>query len=272
MFTIPANVTLVLDQNITLHGHNGNTAPIVIVNGGAFRMREGAMITGNVRTPDRDGGAGAVFIRSGSFEMTGGTISHNTASRNGGAVYVSNGTFTMNAGMISHNTANDGGGIYLYGWGNTPVFIFNGGTIANNSASNNGGGVWVGLGNINRSTFTMNGGSITHNTADNGGGLFQEYGTVNIRGGIITSNIARLYGGGVYLRTQGVLARLHFQKTGGTITGFSADPSNGNAVRDNDGELPRRGHAVWFRENRRKETTLAQRDNLSIIRAQFVGW
>ena len=274
MFTIPANVTLVLDQNITLHGHNGNTAPIVIVNGGAFRMREGAMITGNVRTPVRDGGAGAVNLDLGTFEMTGGTISHNTAAGNGGGVRVLNGTFTMNAGMISHNTAINGGGVQVFSHHHNqrPVFNFNGGTISNNSSSN-GGGVWVGGGN-GIVAFTMNGGNITHNIADNGGGIYhaRRHTAANIRGGIISSNIAHLYGGGVFLTHCRTLGSAYIYKTGGTITGFSTDPSNGNVVRDNDGELPRRGHAVWLNENHRKETTLGPRDNLSTNRRRFVGW
>ena len=47
MFTVSQNVTAILDDNITLHGHAENTAPLVVINGGTARMRTGSTITGN---------------------------------------------------------------------------------------------------------------------------------------------------------------------------------------------------------------------------------
>jgi hypothetical protein len=58
---------------------------------------------------------------------------------------------------------------------------------------------------------------------------------------------------------------------GGTISGYSSDQSNSNAVRDESGNvLARRGHSAFVNENRRKETTAGPGVNLSNSTAG--GW
>jgi parallel beta-helix repeat protein len=202
MFEVRSNITFVLDNNITLQGHSGNTNPLVKINGGIFKMNSGSTITDNTSSfweGISGGGGGGVGIHySGTFEMTGGTISGNTA-KNGGGVSLTGGTFTMS-----------------------------GGTISNNTASGNGGGIYLGGG-----TFTM-------------------------RGGIITGNIAASAGGGVW---NGY--RKTFTKTGGTITGYNSDQNNGNVVNDGSGAMARKGHAVYYNENKRKETTAGPGANFS---------
>ena len=217
MFTVKSNVTLILDNNITLYGHSGNTGNMVDINGGTLKMNDGSTITGNITY-------GGVYVISGTFEMTGGTISGNGRSTSfmGGGVD-NRGTFTMSGGTISGNNASTGGGVYSNG-----TFTMSGGTISSNNASEKGGGVY-----INSGTFAMRGGTIMSNTAVN-------------------------YGGGVY-RSGGT-----FTKTGGTITGYSNDPDNGNVVKDEGGNVfARRGHAVYVSDNKRKETTAGVDVNLS---------
>jgi len=224
MFTVKTHVTFVLENNITLMGHNGNSGVIVNVDGGIFKMRTGSAITGNVNT--RGDGSG-VYLR-GNFEMTGGTISNNTTSGKGGGVFVGDHrTFTFSGGAITGNTASRGGGVHI-------------------DSSYPGG------------TLNMTGGIISGNTASNrGGGVNVESGTFTMRSGTITGNTAKEYGGGVYVGGT-------FNKTGGTITGYNTDQANGNAVKDETGNtLARRGHAVFNNENRRKETTAGTGVNLS---------
>ena len=227
MFTVRQNVTFVLDNNITLHGHVGNTGRVVDVNGGTFRMRTGSVITGNT-----DGG---VLVRRGStFEMTGGNITNN--SRGGRNLH--------------------GGGVH-----NDETFTMSGGTISGNTASGRGGGVH------NNGTFTMSGGTISGNTAsDRGGGVHTTWNMIMnevtlgpsrfiLRGGIITGNVAHEGGGGV----SGPI-----DKTGGTITGHPSDPNNGNVVMDEGGNVwARRGHAVFISEGTRRENTAGPGVNLS---------
>ena len=74
LFTVKSNVTLILDNNITLRGHSQNTGNMVDVEGGKLIMNTGASITGNI-------GRG-VYVYSGTFEMTGGTIIHHPFIQN----------------------------------------------------------------------------------------------------------------------------------------------------------------------------------------------
>lgn len=231
MFTVNSDVTFILDRNITLQGHNGNSGSMVYVDGGTFKMNSGATITGNIKA-SRNSNGGGVYVEDGTFEMNGGTISDNTVNTNGGGVYLSNpiggkAIFNMNGGIISDNTSNEsGGGVYAAG-----------------------------------GTFKMTGGTISGNTANKGGGV-SGY-TFSMYGGTITGNTASEYGGGIYSRSG-------FTKTGGTITGYNSDRSNGNVVRDDSGVLARRGHAAYYENNPysssgklRKETTAGSGVNLS---------
>jgi len=201
MFTVKQNVTFILDNNITLMGHKGNSGSMV-------------------------------YVHEGIFTMTDGTISGNIAKQ-GGGVSVYGGTFTMLGGIISGNTASEGGGVYV-----------------------DGGGVWVNK----KGTFIMNGGTISGNIAKKGGGVYATRADFTIKNGIITNNTASQYGGGIMFTT----TLTKFSKTGGTITGYNSDQNNGNVVKDEDGIIARRGHAVSCdNANKRKETTADPKVKLS---------
>ena len=121
------------------------------------------------------------------------------------------GTLIMNAGSRISDTRVSGSGGGVYIFQGT--FIMNGGTISGNTATGNGGGVSI------SGTFTMNGGTITGNTAtESGGGVYIYYGRL--------------------------------QKTGGTISGYSAGDSFNisNVVRTSSGSIVSgQGHAVYVR-------------------------
>jgi uncharacterized protein (TIGR02145 family) len=210
MFTVGSNVTLILDGNITIKGHNGNSSAMVKANG-RLTMNEGTTITGN-------SGCGV----SGGFTMNGGTISGN------GCGVTTSGNFTMNEGTISDN---NGTGVIV---GKEGSFTMRSGTISGNTTNGSGGGVYVYIGG----NFTMRGGTITGNTAGKNGG-------------------------GVYIENDGSwTTTIGFTKTDGIITGYNSDRSEGNVVKDEDGVIARRGHAVYA-GGKRKETTAGQDDNLS---------
>jgi hypothetical protein len=216
MFTVKKEVTFVLENNITLRGHKGNTGTIVYVDGGTFRMNAATAITENTRSIDSWGGGG-VELNSGIFEMLGGNISGNSAKQ--GGIYLNSGTFTMSGGTISNNTGYWGGGVCVqYG-----QFTMTGGTIVYNS--------------------TITAGGAVH--ASETGGFF------GMRGGTISGNSAHKNGGGIWCPSGS-----SFTKTGGTITGYKNDSTNGNVVKDEEGNvLARMGHAIYSNENKRKETT-----------------
>jgi hypothetical protein len=94
-------VKLVLDQNITLKGKDGNNAPLVNVEYGDLVMNAGSAIINNKRS---GGDGGGVYLTYSSFTMNGGTISDNKAS-SGGGVYIT-GTFTKDSSV---------GPSYIYG-------------------------------------------------------------------------------------------------------------------------------------------------------------
>ena len=209
LFTIGIGVTLMLDENITLQGHDSNNNSLIRVNGGGeLVMNTGAKITGNRITGTTSSGGGVYVASSGTFTMSGGEISDNTAYLGGGGVYVgSNGAFTMSGGEISGNTAYEGGGVHV-----GSNFTMNGGEISGNKASS-GGGVCVGSGRI----FRMDGGEISGNTASYGGGVsVYNGGTFTMNGGEISGNTVSSHGGGggVYVYSGGT-----FRITNGTIYG-----------------------------------------------------
>ena len=99
------------------------------------------------------GGAIAAFFGVTELNITGGTLTKNSAKNYGGGVFLYDATnVTISGGTISENKASQGGGVYLW-----PTSAANqtGGSIENNVA-NAGGGVYGG-------TYTMTGGVIKDN-------------------------------------------------------------------------------------------------------------
>jgi hypothetical protein len=176
------------------------------------------------------------------------TLQGHPDNNNAMVLVYSSGKFRMNAGAAIVGNGNRG--VLIEGGcaGCSANFEMSGGTISGNGRKDTkGGGVAVYGG-----TFTMIGGTITGNIASNGGGVcIFGFGnpTFNMRGGTISGNTAVESGGGVHV--QGT-----FVKTGGTITGYKSDPTNGNAVKDEDGFiLSRKGHAIYVSTDKRKETS-----------------
>jgi len=237
----------------------------------------------NVRT--YPGGAGGVYV-AGTFTMTGGKISGN-ASRPysnvyptacAGGVYV-NGTFTMKGGEISDNSASHGGGVFIGGSG---TFAMENGKIFGNLGAASGTGVDV-YGN-----FVMSGGEIS----DNKGGGVDVYGNFTMKGGKIYGNGSKTWtGGGVCVNNSGTFTMERgeifgntatvgggvcvnggttvFNKTGGTIYGYSSDDNNSNIVVNEEGSIQKNlGYAVYVKHSnnmyvRKKDATSGPSDKLS---------
>ncbi|MCL2410595.1 MAG: hypothetical protein FWC97_03025, partial [Treponema sp.] len=168
IFTVGTGVTLIL-EDIELVGINNNNNSLVVLNGGTLEMRSGSVIRGNTSDNVATGG-GVTINANGTFNMSGGTISGNTASSNennagGGGVRINHGTFNMSAdavitgnrqlGGVNVSNSLGGGGVRVSG----PTATFNmlGGTISNNSATRSGGGVRVVAGRFHISGGTVYG-------------------------------------------------------------------------------------------------------------------
>ena len=176
---------------VTMNGGSitGNTAANngggVYAFSGTFTMNDGT-IAGNKATAKNGGGVYA--NGSTAFTVKGGTIGGSTAAdanaaKYGGGVYVKNGTFTMSGGKVTGNSASkDGGGVRL----DKGTFNMSGSAvISRNTADGYGGGV-----DANDGSFTMSGGSITGNNAIRGGGVeLVGSGTMTVSGSVqITNN------------------------------------------------------------------------------------
>ena len=116
---IGANQTVSL-KDTHLVGHSTNKASLVYVWGGTFNMTGGTISDNTATGGDEDSYGGGVLIESifssviikTTFNMSGGTISGNTAG-NGGGVCCKEGTFNMSGGTITGNSSSYyAGGVY----------------------------------------------------------------------------------------------------------------------------------------------------------------
>jgi len=172
---------------------NGANASLTLASGGIIRNSRAAT-----------GGGVWLTIVGTSFNMTGGSISNNTATNGAGVAVNANAVFNMTAGSISNNHAtNNGGGVALI-TANAQFNMSAGSSINNNTAAVSGGGVAL---NIDNTHFTMNGGTISNNTANGmangngGGGVFLSAGVLsqfNFNNGSIINNHASRDGGGIF--------------------------------------------------------------------------
>ena len=182
------------------NGHGGG----VCVYGPRFDMT-GGTISGNTAY---DGGGVYTGSASQSFTMSGGEISGNTAIATGGGVSNTADAFTVSGGKISGNSSDYGGGVYVSG-----SFTLENGSISGNASERDGGGVYV------SGSFTMTGGSISGNSADYaGGGVIIWVGSFTMTGGSISGNSANKFCGGVFVNSSGT-----FNMQGGSISGNSAN-------------------------------------------------
>ena len=140
------------EYTITLDG--GEVAKSIIhMTAGTATLRDKGII--------RNAAASGVNVSSGTFEMTGGTISGNENNNSiGGGVSIKGGTFIMTGGIISENSSSftGGGGVGLY----SGSFNFSGGKITDNEVGTgcNGKGVYVG------GTFQMSGSAVIDSNND----------------------------------------------------------------------------------------------------------
>lgn len=133
--------------------------------------------------------------------MAGGSIESCEAD-NGGGVYINMGMFQMQGGAITGNRATKedtgsmrtgGGGIYVAGESKVAAVLIGGGKVADNTAVSSGGAVLIQGSNA---LLQMQGGLLEENRAKTGGGISAIIGNVKLYGGTVTGNIADLYGGG----------------------------------------------------------------------------
>lgn len=189
-----------------------------------FTISGGATLTGN--TAGRRGGAICLYSDSGlnaKLEMTGGTISGNSATNDGGGVYVGkNSTLTLSGSTVfTGNKAKWGGAIYLT---DNSSLTMTSGKLAQNNASEQGGGVFS---YSDSSSFSLSGGTIESNTAGkNGGAVYINKGTLNISGNpVVTGNTVSGKADNVELNS-GKTLTINGAMTGGASIGITTANKN----------------------------------------------
>ena len=175
--------------SIDLNGHTitaaNNQRAFNISNGDTLEIKDSVgngIIQGNGTVT---GSGGAIYMEGSGSALTisGGTIQGFTASTSGGGVYMRDGTFNMTGGAIENCTAPEGAGVKMYpdsgntctftmsdlaeikncsndgvsiAWSGTSKFIMSGGTIDNNK----GYGLWTSA--RSNTEILLSGGTITN--------------------------------------------------------------------------------------------------------------
>ena len=191
-------------KNLTIT--NGNHG--VAMQAAATVNIENCVITGNQGSVS---GAGVYMGAGGSLTITDTDITQNiaTGSGSGGGIYAPYSSalakFEMTGGSLSNNSAKNGGGASLACIQAANPLLKNV-TISGNTATTNGGGVYVTSGRY----LTIEGCDISGNTATSGGGIYNA-GGCNIKGsttisantatsgGAICAATSVTLGGGVYI-------------------------------------------------------------------------
>ena len=231
-----------------------------------FEMSGGNISYNEVTGTGSENGGGGVYIRSGSFTMSDGTITENTAALHGGGVYVIYGDFTMSGGTISDNTSDHhGGGVCVQATSSKPAtFTMSGdAAISGNGSLDSGGGVRLYYG-----SFIMNGGLITGNTAtEYGGGVSVEYGDFTMSGGTISANTADNNGGGVCVEATSSKPA-SFTISGDAVISGNHCLNLGGGVRLNNGSFTMNGGLIT--ENYTTHTTDGRGGGVSVSYGNFV--
>jgi len=203
MIRLAANQTLIIDSaNLTLQGRSDNNKPLVFVTGSnsKLELRNGT-ISGNSNSTVSTGGnsnntslGGGVYVYyGGTFTMSGGKISGNTAV-NGGGVFVSGidgsggtatTTFNMIGGEISGNSASGGAGVNVSSYGifrivTGTVYGSNEGALSNSTTYNNSGAALVA-----GSGGTSQRGTFSGSTWNSLGNLSTTDNTIRVANGVL---------------------------------------------------------------------------------------
>ncbi|MBX2978695.1 MAG: hypothetical protein KF905_05310 [Flavobacteriales bacterium] len=172
---IDTTATLII-MNSTLHNNHANRAGggiEIFGKPGLLHVVTDVIFTDNTTGP-APGNGGAVHITGpGDMNITGGSVTGNTATREGGGLWNGSGTMVVDAVMIDGN-------------------------IASGPAADDGGG---GLFNNGGTLIVQNGTMVTNNIADgaagSGGGLFNFNGVVMVDSVYFGMNEAVRAGGGI---------------------------------------------------------------------------
>ena len=226
--------------SIDLNGHTitaaNNQRAFNISNGGTLEIKDSVgngIIQGNGTVT---GHGGAIYMEGSGSALTisGGTIQGFTASTSGGGVYMRDGTFNMTGGAIENCTAPEGAGVKMYpDSGNTCTFTMSGSAEIKNCSNDGVSIAWSGT-----SKFIMSGGTIDNNK---GYGLWTSSGSnteITLSGGTITNSESydMVIHRKVTLQVNSATVSGKIRNFG-TITGEGSAEFTGTVVNESAGEI-----------------------------------
>lgn len=226
--------------SIDLNGHTitaaNNQRAFNISNGGTLEIKDSVgngIIQGNGTVT---GSGGAIYMEGSGSALTisGGTIQGFTASTSGGGVYMRDGTFNMTGGAIENCTAPEGAGVKMYpDSGNTCTFTMSDLAEIKNCSNDGVSIVWSGT-----SKFIMSGGTIDNNK---GYGLWTSARSnteILLSGGTITNSerYDMVIHTGVQLHVNNATVSGKIQNRG-TIIGTGNAEFTGTVVNERVGEI-----------------------------------
>ena len=225
--------------SIDLNGHTitaANNQRAFNINGGTLEIKDSVgngIIQGNGTVT---GSGGAIYMEGSGSALTisGGTIQGFTASTSGGGVYMRDGTFNMTGGAIENCTAPEGAGVKMYpDSGNTCTFTMSDLAEIKNCSNDGVSIAWSGT-----SKFIMSGGTIDNNK---GYGLWTSARSnteILLSGGTITNSerYDMVIQTGVQLHVNNATVSGKIQNRG-TITGTENAEFTGTVVNESAGKI-----------------------------------
>lgn len=225
--------------SIDLNGHTitaANNQRAFNINGGTLEIKDSVgngIIQGNGTVT---GSGGAIYMEGSGSALTisGGTIQGFTASTSGGGVYMRDGTFNMTGGAIENCTAPEGAGVKMYpDSGNTCTFTMSDLAEIKNCSNDGVSIAWSGT-----SKFIMSGGTIDNNK---GYGLWTSARSnteILLSGGTITNSerYDMVIHTGVQLHVNNATVSGKIQNRG-TITGTENAEFTGTVVNESAGKI-----------------------------------
>ena len=225
--------------SIDLNGHTitaANNQRAFNINGGTLEIKDSVgngIIQGNGTVT---GSGGAIYMEGSGSALTisGGTIQGFTASTSGGGVYMRDGTFNMTGGAIENCTAPEGAGVEMYpDSGNTCTFTMSDLAEIKNCSNDGVSIAWSGT-----SKFIMSGGTIDNNK---GYGLWTSARSnteILLSGGTITNSerYDMVIQTGVQLHVNNATVSGKIQNRG-TITGTENAEFTGTVVNESAGKI-----------------------------------
>lgn len=239
---VEANIGITNLTDVTLDGNSSGGAP---GNGGGLHITgageseiTGSTVTNNTATLEGGGlwnGSGTMTVSD--TEITGNTASGAAADDGGGGLFNNGGTLLITDSTVEGNEADgaagSGGGVLTL----AGTLEVTDSSIDNNTAVRAGGGVEATAGSVT----TLSGGSLSENVTGaapgNGGGLhLTGAGTVDVIEVVVAGNSAANEGGGLWNSAAGTMTVTSSNISNNIASGAPADAGGGGLYNDG-GEL-----------------------------------